>query len=80
MRVVCVKCGEFITDATFKPDPNIPGRSILSVFHHGEVDRMHFDREWVVRNPDFWAMITSGMTIGEAFKEQKDYEKADAPK
>lgn len=68
-----------ITQATFKPDPNVPGRNILSVFHHGEVDHMHFDQEWIARNQDFWFMITQGITIGEAFTEDREYEKADAP-
>ena len=79
MKVVCDKCQSYITEATFKPDPEVAGSSILSVFHHGEVDTMKFDQEWVAQNQDFWFLITNGMCIGHAFSGDREYDKSDVP-
>jgi hypothetical protein len=79
MIVFCNKCRKPISNAQMFPDPEVPGRTVLEVFCHGEVDVMHFDVDWMRENRDFMAMIVNDVIPGNAFVEDREYERRDPP-
>lgn len=76
MRVACSKCQKMVDLIEVHRDDDAH-RTKIVVHCHGDTDSMEVTDEWVNSDPEFAALIDSGLCLGWAFKdpERSDIDK-----